>query len=133
MTNKINFQSLTPNLMVEDVNATIDYYTNILGFKKIMTVPESGKFDWAMLGRDQVVIMLQSRNSIAKEYPKFKNTAVGGALTFYIAIEGLDDFYQQIKDTAKIVQTPHTTFYGKKEFAVEDGNGYLLTFCEDLK
>ena len=41
--------SLTPNLMVNDVEETIEYYTDILGFTLLMTVPETGKLDWAMV------------------------------------------------------------------------------------
>lgn len=133
MTNKTNFKSLTPNLMVEDVTMTIDYYVNVLDFQKVMSLPETGELEWAMLSRDKIIIMLQSRNSIVKEYPKFKNIPVGGSLGFYVETVGLDDLYDAIKNKAKVVAEPHTTFYGKNEFAIEDCNGYLLTFAEERK
>jgi hypothetical protein len=34
-------KSLSPNLMVSDVNQTLDFYIDKLGFRKIMTVPDS--------------------------------------------------------------------------------------------
>ena len=37
--------SLTPNLMVNDVEETVEYYTDVLGFTLLMTVPETGKLD----------------------------------------------------------------------------------------
>ena len=34
--------SLTPELLVEDVNQTVDWYRNILGFEILFVSPESG-------------------------------------------------------------------------------------------
>ncbi|NIT70052.1 hypothetical protein GWO43_03935, partial [candidate division KSB1 bacterium] len=38
----MKFRSLTPNVMVEDVNETVEYYKDKLGFELIMSVPEEG-------------------------------------------------------------------------------------------
>lgn len=38
-------EKLTPNLMVEDVNETIDYYKDVLGFELSMTNPKEGTFE----------------------------------------------------------------------------------------
>ncbi len=47
-------QSLTPNLIVHDVNKTLDFYTTKLGFTTVATVPENGTFNWGMASRDGV-------------------------------------------------------------------------------
>ena len=39
----MNMKSVTPNLIVEDVNKTTEWYKEILGFEMIMSVPETGK------------------------------------------------------------------------------------------
>jgi len=67
----MGLKSLTPNLMVNDVEETIEYYTDILGFTLLMTVPETGKLDWAMVKRNDVVIMFQSsKNKSSSFNPK---------------------------------------------------------------
>ena len=81
MNNK-DFLSLTPNIMVEDVNKTIDFYKNILGFQTLMTVPEAGKFNWALISRGDVMLMLQQQESLAEEYPLFAKKPIGGSLIF---------------------------------------------------
>lgn len=45
----MTINSLTPNLMVRDVNATVDFYKQ-LGFEIIQSVPDKGVLDWAMVG-----------------------------------------------------------------------------------
>src|SRR3989339_432942 len=122
--------SLTPNLMVENVNETIAYYEKVLGFQKIMSEPETGPLAWAMMRRDEVTIMFQSRESIIEEYPHFKDQKVGSTSNFYIEVTNIEDFFKSIEAKAKVVQPMHVTFYGKKEFAIKDNSGYLFTFAE---
>jgi uncharacterized glyoxalase superfamily protein PhnB len=123
-------KKLTPNLMVENVNRTIEFYTGVLGVELLTTVPEEGQFDWAMMRRDTVEIMFQARSSLGGEIPMLVDVPIGGSLTFYTEVAGLKELYDQLKDQVEIVQDLHTTFYGTQEFAFRDSNGYLLAFSE---
>ena len=123
-------KKLTPNLMVEDVNQTVDFYTNILGFNALATVPETGQLHWAMLKQGEVEIQLQLRASLTEELPIFRDKPIGGALTLYIGVEGIEELHDRLKDKVTIVQDMHTTFYGTKEFAIQDPNGFVLSFSQ---
>ena len=127
-----NLKKMTPNLMVEDVNKTIAFYKDILGFELLATVPETGQFNWAMMRRDNVEIMFQARASITEEFPVLKDRAIGGSLTFYIEVEDIQALYRRLKDKVTFVQDMHTTFYGTQEFAVQDCNGFVLSFAEGV-
>lgn len=81
------------NLMVEDVNRTVEFYTDRLGFELLTSLPEEGKFDWAMMRWDSVVIMFQARSSLGEEIPAFADAPIGGSLTFYTEVIGLKDLY----------------------------------------
>jgi uncharacterized glyoxalase superfamily protein PhnB len=116
--------------MVEDVNRTIDFYKDILGFQVITTVPETGTFVWAMLGRNDVTMMFQARQSLGEEIPTLKERPIGASLTLYTDIEGIDELYASLQGKVKIVQDMHITFYHAREFAIEDCNGYVITFSE---
>jgi uncharacterized glyoxalase superfamily protein PhnB len=123
-------KKLTPNLMTEDVNRTLDFYTDVLGFERLAIVPETGQFDWAMVRRDGVELMFQRRVSLGGEIPALTDVAIGASQTLYIEVSGLDQLYQQLKEQVEIVFEPLTTFYGAKEFAFKDCNGYVLVFSE---
>lgn len=124
-------KTLTPNVMVEDVKATIDFYRQVLGFEPISEVPPNADvLDWAMIKRDDVALMLQARASLAGELPALKDVPIGGSMTFYIQMEGVEALYNEIKGKVEIVRDMHTTFYGAREFAIRDNNGYILAFAQ---
>ncbi len=127
----MTFQKLTPNMMVEDVNTTIDFYRDVLGFELVVNVPEEGAFDFALVRRDGVEVMFQSRASLAADLPAFAARPAGGALTFfYLDVEGVEALYEQLRTRTTVVKDLHETFYGTREFAVEDCNGFILAFAE---
>jgi len=128
MATKLN--KLTPNLMVEDVNQTIQFYRDVLGFEVLATVPEEGAFAWAMLKRDGVEMMFQQRASLTEEITGFSGKAIGGSLTFYIDVDNVQGVYEMVQGKANVVQEMHTTFYGAQEFGIEDCNGYVLVFAQ---
>ena len=73
----MELKSLTPNLMVQNVNDTVHYYQENLGFTLLETVPKEGPLDWAMLKRNEVVIMFQSKRSMVKDLPRFEKQNPG--------------------------------------------------------
>ncbi len=121
---------MSPNLMVDNVNSTIDFYTELLGFTTVQTVPETGMFDWAMVQSNGVDIMFQQENSIKDEYSELKSQSGGGALTLYIRIDGVEKFYNEIREKVTVIKALSKTFYGANEFAIVDPNGFILTFSE---
>ena len=123
-------KKLTPNLMVNNVNRSIAFYQEVLGFERLMTVPEEGEFDWALLKCGEVEIMLQSRGSLTQEIPALAGQARGGALTLYIDVVDVEGLYEKIRDRVTLVQALHGTFYGTREFAIQDEDGFILAFAE---
>jgi len=116
--------------MVEDVAQTLAFYQNTLGFKVMMTLPEAAPFDFAIVSRDGVELMFQSRQSLSKNVPALTGSSIGASQTFYIEVTGISDLYQELRDQVEIVVDLHTTFYGTQEFYFRDPNGYILSFTE---
>jgi len=134
-------KKLAPNLMVEDVNRTVEFYRDVLGFEFVMGVIEEiqeivtswqkGRLlDYAMMKCGDVEIMFQGKRSLSEALPVLRDKEIGGTLTLYMEIEGVQELYGRIKDKVTIVKDLHTTFYGMQEFYVLDCNGYILTFAE---
>ena len=126
----VALKKLTPNLMVEDVNETVTFYQDVLGFALLASVPEEGQFNWAMMQHDAVEIMFQSRASLTEDVPLFKDKAIGGSLTLYIDVEDIKGLYGQVQNRVAILHEMSTTFYGTREFTIQDCNGYVLTFAQ---
>lgn len=131
----MKLQSLTPNIMVENVNQTIEFYTNTLGFNLIDTNPTSGNFEWGYVMLDNVGLMFQEEKSLKNEYPELEpsKTNMGGPLSFYIRVENINELYNDIKDKVEVIKPMNKTFYGTDEFAIKDINGFVLTFSDTPK
>lgn len=133
-------KKLTANLMIENVNATIEYYINVLGFTFSMGVDMQNNtklsydkdttFNFAIVRKNDVEIMLQIQHSLINDVPEFKGRAVGGTFTLYITMVDTKSFYEKIKHDVDIVKHLHKTFYGTYEFSIKDMNGYVLYFAE---
>lgn len=123
-------KKLTPNLMVENVAETLAFYRDILGFEIVTTLPEQEPFDFAIVHRDGVELMFQSRLSLSENVPALTGSAIGASQTFYIEVEGIRDLYESLREKVEIVVDFHTTFYGTQEFYFRDLNGYILSFSE---
>jgi len=134
-------KKITPNIMVADVNATVDYYKNNLNFQIVMGVNEQKEvkmgdsatgstLTWAMIKNGDAEIMLQREDSMIEELPEFKRLKIGGTFTLYISMQDVKTFYGKIKDKVEIVKDMHKTFYGANEFVIKDLNGYIVYFAE---
>lgn len=123
--------SLSPNIFVNDINKTIDFYKE-LGFNVVTTVPEQGDIFWAMMTCGNVTFMFQTFESLGTELPTISRQN-GGSLLLYIQTSDIRNLFDRIKGNVKVVKELEKTFYGATEFSIEDNNGYLLTFAEDEK
>ncbi len=132
MNTTIHFESLSPNVIVDDVNQAVKYYTEVLGFTFITSVPETGSFNWAMVQRDGVTMMFQSLKSLQEDMPGLNISAKGSLGTFFIKVKGIDAYFERLKGKVELAHDMRTTFYGMKEFTVKDLNGYFLTFAEEV-
>jgi lactoylglutathione lyase len=134
------YKKITANIIVSNVNEILDFYEKILGFSLVMAVPEGSQqvvtvrdrttpLGFAIIRRDDVELMLQSRKSLAKELPSLAGSPVGTSFTLYIQVDDIEALYKGIKDNAAIIEDLHTTFYGAREFCIRDSGGNVLTFA----
>jgi uncharacterized glyoxalase superfamily protein PhnB len=125
------YKSITPNLMVENVAETIAFYEK-LGFAATATVPnESGGLQFAILVKDNLMLMFQERKSLMAEYPVLKTDKTQPSISLYIIVDNVQRYYDNMKSKYELQADLHKTFYGANEFAIKDNNGYILTFTEN--
>ena len=124
---------LTPNIMVEDVARTVDFYKDILVcFELVDHESVKGKLNWALLRCGDVQLMFESRESMAASIPISRNKNIGGTVTIYIELEGIKELYKMLKNKVDVIRDLHDTAYGMREFLIQDCNGLVITFAEWL-
>lgn len=115
----------SPNLFVTNIKESILFYEK-LGFKVEQIIPDAENPIWASVVSGDVEIMLQEKNSGTKEFTILAGKELGATLTLFMETENLEENYAAIKENNyKIVNDMHKTFYGTREFAVQDPDGYI--------
>jgi uncharacterized glyoxalase superfamily protein PhnB len=131
MTQSLRATKLTPNLIVSNVERSLEFYVETLGFVRGMTVPDQSPFVFASVTSGPVEIFFNDRSTIDKESPQFANLSVGGGgNTMFVEVEDVDALHDRVKAQAPIVMAIHTQWYGMREFAITDPDGYVITFAQ---
>jgi lactoylglutathione lyase len=125
-----HFKKLTPNLVVANVERSLAFYVDTLGFERGMTVPDASPFVFASVTSGSVEVFFNDAAAAVKEYPAFDGRPIGATGTLFIEVEGVDALHDRLKSTVKIVMPIVTQFYGMREFAIADPDGYIITFAE---
>ena len=114
---------LRPMLWSEDLKGSVDFYVNSLGF----TADEfNEEWGWASLSRDDISLMLAKPNELTP-YDK-----IGFTGSFYFNTDSVDALWDELKDKARVCYGIEDFFYGMREFAIYDNNGYLLQFGQQI-
>ena len=56
--------------------------------------------------------------------------ALGGGNIMFIEVDGVDNLHARIAPLVKVVMSLRTQWFGMREFAVQDPDGYVITFAE---
>ena len=107
---------------VPDVLATVEWYQNI-GFTVDNTYGnEANGLSFAILsfGDSQVMFNQDGHTSAAKRRE----------VDLYVYADDIDQLYEQLKDKVEVVEGPHDTFYGMREFILRDLNRFWITFAQ---
>lgn len=125
--------SITPNLIAENVEESVRYYTEILGFRLENSVPAGNGLVWAQLTYDNVSVMLQERKSLEDELVKLKGFPTGISGTLFIVMNDIHAYYGKVRSRVVLLKEMERSFYGHDEFTIEDLNGYIITFSEPVE
>ena len=121
---------LTPNLIVSDVEQSVRFYCDVLGFAVVATVPEAAPYVFAIVQSGPVEVFLNAPEPAIAEYPAFKDQPIGGTLTLFIEVVDIAGAHAALNDRVPIVMPLEHKWYGVTEFAFADPDGYLITFAE---
>ena len=112
--------------MVRDVDASLKFYVDVLGLKRQITVPDQPPFVFVAIGGDAIEIFLNRDEPDGKAKP--------GGISLYVELDGLGQLLSRVQQHNVKIEIPlNETFYGMREFAVLDPDGYLVIFAERIK
>lgn len=112
-----------PLLRTRHMDATIQFYTEVLGF---ILAEKNEEWEWASLYRDEVGLMLGGENA------HFPFTVPHFTGSFYFSCSDVNALWTQINDKVEICYAPEDFPWGMREFGIFDNNGYLLQFGQEI-
>jgi lactoylglutathione lyase len=124
------FSSVTPSLLVADIDRSAAFYHGVLGFQVKETVPDVAPFVFVWLERDGVSVFLNDPKAVAHDFPDAMRRTPGGTATMFFVVSEVDALHSHVAPHGQIVIPLKTQFYGMREFAMEDPDGHLITFAE---
>jgi lactoylglutathione lyase len=127
---------VVPNLVVTDIDRSTAFYRDVLGFTIVTTVPDQAPVVFVWLKRDDVSVFLNAPAGAEGDLPDLAERAIGGTATLFVTVDaenaadGVDRLMETIGPKARVVMPLKDQFYGMREFAVEDPDGYVIIFAQ---
>lgn len=122
-------KKITPILFAEELEPSIQFWTEKIGFQKTVEVPEGNKIGFVILEKNGLELMYQSFASVEKDNAATGAAARKGPTFLYIEVADIDAALAAIKG-AEIVMPMRTTFYHSREFGIKDPVGHYLIFAQ---
>ena len=120
---------ITAVLIVEEIEKSLPFWVDRMGFAKTVDVPEGDKLGFVILSRDGAELMMQTLASIRKDEPKFAPDGIytkGAGL--FIEVDDFADTRKRLEGYP-IVMPERVTFYGMREIGVSEPGGHTVIFA----
>ena len=123
----VTIKGLAPILLVEKVEPSLAFFTFTLGFVTGPTVPDAEPYDFAIVARDGVEIMLQTFASAGADTPAAVQGA--GRAFVYLTVGDIGAVLAALAPEIEIVVPRRTTFYGADEVFIREPGGNIIGFA----
>jgi catechol 2,3-dioxygenase-like lactoylglutathione lyase family enzyme len=120
--------SATPVLFVDRVEPTRDFFTR-LGFEVAFDVPEGDRLGFAMVTKDGVNVMIETRGNANEPEALQKLSKESRRAAIFVEVDDLEAVISALKGS-KVAVERHVTFYKSDELTYEEPGGHLVTFAK---
>ena len=117
-------KSVAPQLVVEDVVATAEYYRDVLGFRILGYFADPPVYSIVL--RDGVEIYFGKVEQRGTSNSEVRS----GSFDLYIWVNDVNAIFEELRASgADIIEGPVKRVYESTEIVVKDMNGYVLVFA----
>jgi hypothetical protein len=120
--------TITPVLIVEEIERSLPFWIDRMGFVKTVDVPEGDRLGFVILVRDGAEVMLQTIESVRKDAPQFVPKSGPRNVGLFIEVEDFADVLTRLGDYP-VALPERTTFYGMREIGVFEPGGHTVIFA----
>jgi catechol 2,3-dioxygenase-like lactoylglutathione lyase family enzyme len=126
----LEIEGCTTLLEVFDMPTSVAFYRDLLGFELVAQSQPGERFDWGLLRRGHVEMMLNAAYEDDERPPEPDPVRVLAHrdTTLFFGCRDLDAAYALFRARGHDVKPPETTSYGMKQLWIKDPDGYGLCF-----
>ncbi len=128
------FAAIAPELFVSNVDASVRFYTQTLGFELLRADPpgDDGRSDFAVVARGGAMIMLADERMLRGSGEPIGEPR-GRGIDVRIMAGDVDALYASLQQAgANIVAPLRDRPYGLRDFVVRDPDGFGLRFARPI-
>lgn len=117
-------------LMVFDMNASVSFYVDILGFEIHESAGENEDVGWVWLKRNDLNLMLNTQYEMPDRPPQPEASRENAHrdTILYLGCPDVDAAYHELIDRKLKCDPPKVASYGMKQLYLHDPDGYGVCF-----
>ena len=120
----MKIKNIVPMLATGDMEASIRFYRETLGFEVRDRFESGGRIWWCELARDGQALML-TQHEVDVSKPGAREGFVQTSINLYLD-SGIEALHERLATQDRSISDLRVTFYGIKEFELRDPAGYTL-------
>ena len=129
----MKLKNLIPMLNVSDIEESLKFYQTALGFEVVSDTNAVKEWKWATIRSGGTELMLSETESP----PNFEkgidpHQDISWPTIFYYYPESVDQLHAHVLAHGYKPTEIINTIYGMKEFSIQDPDGHMLSFGEDV-
>jgi uncharacterized glyoxalase superfamily protein PhnB len=126
----LRLREASPGFTVNDINRSIAFYRDVLGFTVGETYEEKGALLGVQLKAGRVEMWLSQ-----DDWKQGKGRVKGvGCRTHFTTVQDVDDLARRIKAMGgRLLHEPETQPWGMRDIGIEDPDGFRMTIAMSVK
>src|SRR5579872_4656866 len=89
--------TITPVLIVDQIEKSLAFWVDRIGFAKTAEVPDGDRLGFVMLARDGAILMLQTAASVLKDEPRFAPKGESRVTSLFIQVDDWADIERRLE------------------------------------
>jgi catechol 2,3-dioxygenase-like lactoylglutathione lyase family enzyme len=117
-------KKLTPNIVVADIEKSLAFYRDVLGFAVTMSVPDSAPYVFVGLQSGPVEVFINAVEVMPEK------VSFGNSMSLFVEVADIKGLHEALRAQVPIAIPLEKKFYGMTEFAIHDPDGHMIIFAQ---
>ena len=130
----MRLQNLIPMLNVSNLEESLEFYQSALRFEVVSPKEALQDYRWGVIRSGDTELMLSETDTtveLKKDINPHENTS--WPTIFYFYPDDVEELYKYVTEKGFKTTPLEVTFYGMKEFSLQDPDGHMLSFGQDAE